>query len=150
MPNDFAASIWPGSTEVIAARTISAMYAPSFKEKATRIQAQSGSSKEGKIFGRPSHSSNTCTSRGLPRKNQIYAPAPHESPRKRDMRISARKRPSITPQVWETTDNHSVVQAALRKMKLGSWKRKCQTTSQRNTRHLLSNGQCRTLPVSTK
>src|SRR6266566_3573537 len=124
------------------------MYAPSFSEKATMIQAQSARSKEGKIFGRPSHSSSTWTSRGLPRKNQMYAPATLESSGKRDMRISARKRPSITPLVWETTDNHRVIQAAFRKIKLGSWKRKCQTTSQRNTRHLLTDGHCRMSPIS--
>ena len=35
MPSDWAASVWPSSTEMIPARTISAMYAPSFSPSAS-------------------------------------------------------------------------------------------------------------------
>jgi hypothetical protein len=87
-PSAEAASVWPSSTEMIPARTISAMYAPSFRPSA-RIAARNGvisvlalaCTNSGPPNGMPieirGYSAETklqnriCTSTGVPRKNQM-------------------------------------------------------------------------------
>ena len=87
-PSAEAASVWPSSTEMIPARTISAMYAPSLRPSA-RIAARNGVirvfafawANSGPPNGTPIEmrgysaemklQNRICTSTGVPRKNQM-------------------------------------------------------------------------------
>ena len=88
MPRDCAACVWPSSTEMMPARTISAMYAPSLSPKPS-VAAANGVMSElyvtlmtaGPPNGTPSvmclnsappnSQNSSCTSSGVPRKNQM-------------------------------------------------------------------------------
>ncbi len=87
MPSACAASVWPCSTEMMPARTISAMYAASFKPR-PRVAARNGliswlvpACKLSEVPGMPIpmwgrtmfrlYQKKICTSTGVPRKNQM-------------------------------------------------------------------------------
>ena len=130
IPKAWAASVWPCSTEMMPARTISAMYAASLKPR-PRSAAINGGIKlfvfacsQNEVKGMPMsmllrtrfrlNQKKICTSTGVPRKNQMYSQLTQDITGLGDKRITARITPRTIPMAIASTVNSRVTRIPLK------------------------------------